>query len=176
MVIAIGHISTLTALAIMQHSWRSGCPDFDLDNPDFERFPNAHDLPHEDCLLEAGQMLFVPNRCGLKEALTALILSHLPKRRSTWMPPTLSGSPMHVTCRTWTVCWRQARCCSSPRAGGTMLGPSARASQCPSGGGRAQHGRNYIWNGLHCCCACKKQRCSMAPYFCKTSHRSTCLT
>ena len=32
----------------------------DLDQPDAEAFPGLQDLPVMDCVLEAGQMLYIP--------------------------------------------------------------------------------------------------------------------
>ncbi|KAI5067154.1 hypothetical protein GOP47_0017682 [Adiantum capillus-veneris] len=32
----------------------------DLDNPDYTKFPLAENLPYLDCILEEGEMLYIP--------------------------------------------------------------------------------------------------------------------
>ena len=34
----------------------------DIDAPDLEQFPKFADLKHWDCILEPGDMLFIPNK------------------------------------------------------------------------------------------------------------------
>ena len=40
--------------------WRALCLQVELDHPDHEAFPELESLPFKDCVLEPGQMLYVP--------------------------------------------------------------------------------------------------------------------
>ncbi|KAF5840817.1 Clavaminate synthase-like protein [Dunaliella salina] len=48
------------ALYPFQEGLTTNTSQVDLDTPDHERFPLSSKLPHVDCLLEPGQMLFIP--------------------------------------------------------------------------------------------------------------------